>query len=163
MSDEHDDYVEPPSITLEDNDDPSLIDTSVRAFIDAENTKARSIFSQIAASSDEREQMQLYSDTMLVVYRAAFLATRALLEARSVQLGAMRELNEKAQRSLSKAEYDLAESRSQLQRQRSATIKPGNASAPIVINVDASKPGSKRIEHDDAGRIVRIVDDEATA
>ncbi len=125
MSDEHDDYVEPPSITLEDNDDPNLIDTSVRAFIDAENTKARSIFSQIAASSDEREQTQLYSDTMLVVYRAAFLATRALLEARSVQLGAMRELNEKAQRSLSKAESDLAESRSQPQRQRSATIKPG--------------------------------------
>ncbi len=97
------DYVEPPSITL-DNDDPSLIDKSVRSFIDAENTKARSIFSKIARSSDEREQMQLYSDTMLVVYRAAYLATRALLDARSVQLGAMRELNEKAQRSLSKAE-----------------------------------------------------------
>ncbi|MGI8519135.1 MAG: hypothetical protein ACR2MC_00755 [Actinomycetota bacterium] len=58
MSDDHDDYVEPPSITY-DNDDTSLIDKSVRAFIDAENLKARSIFSQIAISSDEREQMQL--------------------------------------------------------------------------------------------------------
>ena len=103
--------------------------------------------------------MQLYSDTMLVVYRAAFLATRALLEARSVQLAALRALNEKAQRSLSKAERDLADSRSQLQRQRAATIKPGNASAPIVINVDASKPGSKRVERDAAGQITRVVDE----
>ena len=61
------DYVEPPSITL-DNDDPSLIDKSVRAFIDAENTQARSIFSKIARSSDEREQMQLYSDTSRAVH-----------------------------------------------------------------------------------------------
>jgi len=65
----------------------------------------------------------------------------------------MRELNEKAQRSLSKAERDLNDSRSQLQRQRSASIKPGNASASIVINVDASKPGSKRVERDAAGQI----------
>ncbi|MGI8519136.1 MAG: hypothetical protein ACR2MC_00760 [Actinomycetota bacterium] len=76
---------------------------------------------------------------MLVLYRAAYLATRALLDARTKQLGAM---HDKAQRSLSKAERDLNESRSQLQRQRGATIKPGNANAPIVINVDASSPAA---------------------
>lgn len=47
------DNVEAPHITL-DNDDPSLIDKSVRTFIDAENAKARAIFSQIAAASAAR-------------------------------------------------------------------------------------------------------------
>lgn len=161
MSDEHEDYVKPPSITF-DNNDPSLIDKGVRSFIDAENLKARSIFSQIAGASDERDQMQLYSDTMLVVYRAGYLAVKALLDARWRQVAALSELNDKAQRSLANARNDLAASRSELQRQRSAAIKPGDASAPIVIKVDASKPGSKRVERDEAGNITRVVD-EVTA
>lgn len=57
------DYVEAPKVTL-NNDDPSLIDKSVRTLIETENDKAISIFSQITAASEEREQTQLYSDTI---------------------------------------------------------------------------------------------------
>ena len=160
--DEHEDYIKPPSITL-DNNDPSVIDKSVRSFIDAENVKAATLFAQIADAKDEREQLQRYTDSMLVVYRAGYLAAEAMLEARSVQVAALRDYNEKAHRSLSKAHKDLASSRSQLQRQRAATVKPlDDVSAPIVIKVDASKPGSKRVERDSSGQITRVVD-EASA
>lgn len=33
------------------------------------------------------------------------------------------------------------------------------AGEPIVINVNAAKPGSKRVERDEAGNIVRVVDE----
>jgi hypothetical protein len=154
-------YAEAPHVTL-DNDDSTLGDDSVRAFLDAENDKAAAVFAQIGETDDEREQMQQYSDALVVVYRAGYLATKAMLEARSVQVTAVRELNDKAQRSLSKAHKELAASRSELQRQRAATIKPGDAAAPIVIHVEASKPGSRRVERDGAGNITRVVD-EVTA
>ena len=125
-------YAEAPHVTL-DNDDPSLRDDSVRAFLHAENAKSTTLFAQIAETDDEREQMQRYSDSMLVVYRAGYLAAKAMLEARSLQVAALRELNDKAQRSLANARNDLAASRSELQRQRAATIKPEDA-APSSVN-----------------------------
>lgn len=150
------DHVKAPRLTL-DNGDPSLRDESVRAFIDAENAKAATLFAQIADSDDEREQLHRYSDTLLVVYRAAYIATKAMLEARSVQVTALRELNDKAQRSLSTAHRDLAASRTELQQQRSARAKPDDAAqSPVIINLG---PRSKRVEHDDAGKIVRIVEE----
>lgn len=69
------DYVEAPNVTL-DNDDPTLRDESVRAFLDAENEKAAALFARIGETDDEREQMQHYSDALVVVYRAGFVATR---------------------------------------------------------------------------------------
>ncbi|CAN5689970.1 hypothetical protein BH20ACT21_BH20ACT21_20560 [soil metagenome] len=153
------DYAEAPSVSIS-NSDPTLRDDSVRAFIDAENSKAATMFSRIADTDDEREQMQRYSDSLLIVYRAGYLATSAMLEARSVQLQKLLEHNDQAQRSLAKARNDLSASRSQLQRQ---PVEAKGKGAPIVINVSAAKPGSKRIEHDDAGRIVRIVEDPVDA
>lgn len=75
--------------------------------------------------------MQRYSDALVVVYRAGFLATRAILAARSVQVQKLLDLNDEAHRSLSKARDDLAASRSELQRQRprgSSRERPGSPS-----------------------------------
>jgi hypothetical protein len=55
------DYVEAPKVTL-DNDDPTLRDDSVRAFLDAENAKPAALFAGIAEADDEREQTQRYSE-----------------------------------------------------------------------------------------------------
>jgi hypothetical protein len=93
------DYVEAPQVTL-DNDDPTLRDDSARAFLDAENDKAAALFAQIGETDDEREQMLRYSDALIVVYRAGFLATRAMLAARSVQVQRLLDLNDEAHLSL---------------------------------------------------------------
>jgi hypothetical protein len=123
------DYVEAPRVTLH-NDDPTLRDESVRASIDAENHKAAALFSQIGETDDEREQMQRYSDALVVVYRAGYLATKAMLEARSVQVQKLLALNDEAHQSLDKARDDLAASRAELQRQRAARVKPRDAGRP---------------------------------
>jgi hypothetical protein len=156
------DYVEAPHITL-DNDGSTLRDESVRAFIEAENDKAAALFSQIGETDDEREQMQHYADALVVVYRAGYLAAKAMLEARSVQVQKLLDLNDEAHRSLVKARDDLAASRAELQRQRAARVEPRDAGVPIVINVSAAKPGSKRVERDHAGNIVRVVDESDDA
>jgi hypothetical protein len=93
------------------------------------------------------------------VYRAGFIATKALLAARSVQVQKLLDLNDEAHQPLAKAHGDLAASRSELQRQKAARVEPSDAGAPIVINVSAAKPGSKRVERDESGNIVRVVDE----
>lgn len=116
------DYVEAPKVTL-DNTDPKLHDGDVRAFIDAENDKAAAMFSQIARHRRRAEQMQRYSDALLVVYRAGFFATKAMLNARSVRVQELLDLNDETHQSLAKARDDFAASRSELQRQRSARVE----------------------------------------
>jgi hypothetical protein len=96
------DQIAAPKVTL-DNDDPSLRDQEVRAFLDAETDKAAALFAQIGETSDEREQMQRYSDALVVVYPAGFLATRALLVARSMQVQKLLDLNDEAHQSLAKS------------------------------------------------------------
>lgn len=103
--------------------------------------------------------MQRYADALVVVYRGAYLATSALLGARSVQVRKLLDLNDEAHQALAKARDDLAASRAELQRQRAARVGPRDAGAPIVINVSAAKPGSKRVERDETGNIVRVVDE----
>jgi hypothetical protein len=141
------DYVEAPHITL-DNDGSTLRDESVRAFIEAENDKAAALFSQIGETDDEREQMQHYADALVVVYRAGYLAAKAMLEARSVQVQKLLALNDEAHQSLVKARDDLAASRAELQRQRAARVEPRDAEAPIVINLG----GEAGIEAGGAGQ-----------
>ncbi len=153
-----DDYVEAPCVTL-DNDDPTLHDEEVRSFIDAENTKAATLFAQMAETSDEREQLQRYADALVIVYRAGYLATSALLGARTEQVRRLLAVNDDARRSLAKTRDDLVASRSQLQSQRAARVEPKDSGAPIVINVSAGKPGSRRVERDQAGNVVRVVDE----
>jgi hypothetical protein len=151
----------PPSATFPASD-PSINDRELRAYLDQQNDDAAALWSRIATTDDEREQMQLYSDALVIVYRAAFTVTNALLKAREQQLSHALDVGQQvndaltqARTALSTARDAAARARADLETQRVLDAHDKGDNAPIVLNV--TQAGVQRIERDDAGRVTRVV------
>jgi hypothetical protein len=152
---------QPPSATFPTSD-PTINDSELRAYLDQQNADAAALWGKIAATDDERERVQLYSDAFVIVYRAAFTVTNALLMAREQQLRHALDSGQQvsdaltqARTALSKARDEAARARADLETQRVLDAHASGDNAPIVVNV--TQAGVQRIERDDAGRVTRVV------